>query len=206
MNKKEKQLVKVVPNKGKLHSKNKSSAKGTKKEIVNKPNQLIDIDLFNSWVDNLDSSTQESFCSFAADNYSVIEVYLYARFLGYEGSITDCHLWAKEEFKKRNFNVILEVEIDAMQIDISKLRDSIDLGVVKQDMGAARIAMLQKELRANIKQLSDEKHLTDRQGLILAGADRALREILLIFRDDPIEGPLQEASMGVWTKILQEES
>jgi hypothetical protein len=28
----------------------------------------------------------------------------------------------------------------------------------------------------------------------------------LIFRDDPIEGPLQEASMGVWTKILSEES
>ena len=133
-------------------------------------------------------------------------MYLYARFLGYQGSITDCHLWAKEEFKKRNFNVILEVEIDAMQIDISKLRDSIDLGAVKQDMGAARIAMLQKELRANIKQLSDEKHLTDRQGLILAGADRALREILLIFRDDPMEGPLQEASMGVWSKILQEES
>ena len=40
----------------------------------------------------------------------------------------------------------------------------------------------------------------------LAGADRALREMLSIFRDDPIEGPLQEASMGVWTKILQEES
>ena len=73
-------------------------------------------------------------------------------------------------------------------------------------MGAARISMLQKELRAHIKQLADEKHLTDRQGLILACADRALREILLIFRDDPIEGPLQEASMGVWTKILQEES
>jgi hypothetical protein len=48
--------------------------------------------------------------------------------------------------------------------------------------------------------------LMDKQGLILAGADRALREMLTIFRDDPIEGPLQEASMGVWTKILQEES
>ena len=46
----------------------------------------------------------------------------------------------------------------------------------------------------------------DKQGLILAGADRALREMLSIFRDDPIEGPLQEASMAVWTKILQEES
>ena len=27
-------------------------------------------------------------------------MYLYARFLGYKGSITDCDLWAKEEFKK----------------------------------------------------------------------------------------------------------
>ena len=66
--------------------------------------------------------------------------------------------------------------------------------------------MLQKELRGSIKQLTDEKLLTDKQGLILAGADRALREMLLIFRDDTIEGPLQEASMAVWTKILQEES
>ena len=27
--------------------------------------------------------------------------------------------------------------------------------------------------------------------------------MLTIFRDDPIEGPLQEASMGVWTKIFK---
>ena len=90
-------------------------------------------------------------------------MYLYARFLGYKGSITDCDLWAKKEFKKRNFNTILEIEIDSMQVDISKLREAIDLGVVKQDMGAARISMLQKELRSHIKQLADEKHLTDRQ-------------------------------------------
>jgi len=93
-----------------------------------------------------------------------------------------------------------------MQTDIANLREAIQMGMVKQDMGAARIAMLQKELRGAIKQLDDKKVLTDKQGLILAGADRALREMLSIFRDDPIEGPLQEASMGVWTKILQEES
>ena len=133
-------------------------------------------------------------------------MYLYARFLGFMGTIVECDEWSKKEFKKRNFNGILEMEIDSMQQDISKLRDAIDLGMIKQDMGASRIAMLQKELRGSIKQLNDEKHLTDKQGLILAGADRALREMLLIFRDDPIEGPLQEASMGVWTKILQEES
>jgi predicted nucleic acid-binding Zn-ribbon protein len=101
---------------------------------------------------------------------------------------------------------LLEDEIDSMQQDILKLREAIDMGMVKQDMGTSRIAMLQKELRGTIKQLSDERVLLDKQGLILAGADRALREMLSIFRDDPIEGPLTEASMGVWTKILQEES
>jgi len=133
-------------------------------------------------------------------------MYLYARFLGFTGSIVECDEWSKKEFKKRNFNALLENEIDSMQQDIAKLRDAIDMGIVKQDMGTSRIAMLQKELRGSIKQLNDEKVLLDKQGLILAGADRALREMVSIFRDDPIEGPLQEASMGVWTKILAEES
>jgi len=133
-------------------------------------------------------------------------MYLYARFLGYTGSIVECDDWSRKEFKKRDFSSLLEAEIDSMQQDILKLRDAIDMGMVKQDMGTSRIAMLQKELRGTIKQLSDERVLLDKQGLILAGADRALREMLLIFRDDPIEGPLSEASMGVWTKILQEES
>ena len=158
------------------------------------------------WLSTLTSKDKESYLAFCKQISSPIQMYLYARFLGYKGSIVDCSEWSKEQFKKRNFNQVLEMEIDLMQQDISKLRDGIDLGVVKQDMGAARIAMLQKELRGAIKQLTDEKYLAYKQGLILAGADRAIREIVLIFRDDPIEGPLQEASMGVWTKILQEES
>ena len=160
----------------------------------------------NEWLSNLPSKDKETYLTFCKQTSSPIQMYLYARFLGYKGSISTCSEWSIDQFKKRNFNSILEVEIDAMQQDISKLRDGIDLGMVKQDMGAARIAMLQKELRGTIKQLSDEKVLLDKQGLILAGADRALREMLSIFRDDPVEGPLSEASMGVWTKILQEES
>jgi len=39
----------------------------------------------------------------------------------------------------------------------------------------------------------------------MAGADRAMREIISIFRDDPIEGPLHEASMSVWARIQYEE-
>ena len=158
------------------------------------------------WIHTLSNKDRESFLEFCKKASSPIQIYLFSRFLGFQGTVVECNEWSTKEFKKRNFNTVLEAEIDNMQIDINKLRDAIDMGIVKQDMGAARIAMLQKELRGSIKQIEDKKILQDKQGLILAGADRALREMLSIFRDDPIEGPLQEASMGVWTKILQEES
>lgn len=158
------------------------------------------------WIQGLTDKDRESFLSFCKRTNSPIQMYLYSRFLGFTGSIVECDEWSKKEYKKRDFNGLLEMEIDSMQQDIAKLREAIDMGMVKQDMGTSRIAMMQKELRGSIKQLNDEKILLDKQGLILAGADRALREMLSIFRDDPIEGPLQEASMGVWTKILQEES
>ena len=158
------------------------------------------------WIHTLSNKDRESFLEFCKKASSPIQIYLFSRFLGFQGTVVECNEWSTKEFKKRNFNIVLETEIDNMQIDINKLRDAIDMGIVKQDMGAARIAMLQKELRGAIKQIDDKKVLMDKQGLILAGADRALREMLSIFRDDPIEGPLQEATMGVWTKILQEES
>ena len=158
------------------------------------------------WIHSLTSKDRESFLQFCKKTSSPIQIYLFSRFLGFQGTIVECNEWSEKEFKKRNFHLVLETEIDNMQIDIANLREASQMGMVKQDMGAARIAMLQKELRGAIKQLDDKKVLTDKQGLILAGADRALREMLSIFRDDPIEGPLQEASMGVWTKILQEES
>ena len=158
------------------------------------------------WIQTLSNKDRESFLEFCKKASSPIQIYLFSRFLGFQGTVVECNEWSTKEFKKRNFNVVLETEIDNMQLDINKLRDAIDMGLVKQDMGAARIEMLQKELRGAIKQIEDKKILQDKQGLILAGADRALREMLSIFRDDPIEGPLQEASMGVWTKILQEES
>lgn len=158
------------------------------------------------WIQGLTNKDRESFLAFCKRSASPIQMYLYARFLGFKGSITNCDEWSQKEYKKKNFNQILESEIEFMQEDIAKLREAIDMGIVKQDMGSARIAMLQKELRGAIKQLADDKILMDKRGLVLAGADRALREMLSIFRDDPIEGPLEEASMGVWTKLLAEES
>jgi len=158
------------------------------------------------WIETLSPNEKEAFLTFCRKHSSPIQMYLYARFLGFTGNIVECDEWQQATFKKRNLQQILEIEIDNMREDVDKLRQAIDMGLVKQDNGTARIAMLQKELRGAIKQIQDERYLTDKQGLILAGADRALREIVLIFRDDPIEGPLQDAVMAVWTKILAEES
>ena len=187
-----------------LNSKTPLDAK-TKNETPVRPNELIDIELFDGWVDNLDASTQESFCAFCADNYSVVEIYLYSRFLGYRGSITSCNLWVNDNYKKPDHRKKLLYEIDEMQEDIRKLREDIENMSVKRDAGVARIASMQKELRGTIAQVEQFTGNKDRKGLLMAGADRAIRELLFIFKDDPIESPLEEASMSVWARMQLEE-
>lgn len=92
-----------------------------------------------------------------------------------------------------------------MQEDIRKLREDVDNGVVKRDSGVARIASMQKELRGTIAQIELFTANKDRKGLLMAGADRALRELMVIFKDDPIEIPLEEASMSIWAKMQLDE-
>ncbi len=93
-----------------------------------------------------------------------------------------------------------------MQEDIRKLREDVDNGAVKRDAGVARIAGMQKELRGTIAQIEQFTSSRDRKGLLMAGADRAIRELMVIFKDDPIEIPLEEASMSIWAKMQYEES
>jgi hypothetical protein len=89
------------------------------------------------WVQSLNNKDRESFLEFCKKTSSPVQIYLFSRFLGFQGMIVECNEWSEKEFKKRNFNQVLEVEIDNMREDISKLRQAIDMGLVKQDMGAA---------------------------------------------------------------------
>ncbi len=185
------------------------SRKATKQEITTKHKKLtdsdIDIQVFQHWIDNLDSATKESFCSFAEETFSAIQVYLYAKFLGYDSSIVAVDLWLKEHFSKPDHLKVLLNEIEEMQEDIRKLRMDIENYAIKRDVGVARIAAMQKELRGTISQVDSFISSRDRKGLLMAGADRALREVASIFKDDPIDGPLQEASMSVWARMQFED-
>lgn len=205
MNKNVKPSVKAQKNPAPLPSSNSASSKKTKHETTVRPNELIDIELFDGWVENLDAATQESFCAFAKDNYSLIEIYLYSRFLGYKGTVTACELWVKDNYKKPDHRKKLLYEIDEMQEDVRKLREDVENGVVKRDAGVARIASMQKEIRGHIDQIEKFTNIKDRKGMLMAGADRAIRELMFIFKDDPIEIPLEEASMSVWTRMQLEE-
>ena len=92
------------------------------------------------WVQSLNNKDRESFLEFCKKTASPVQIYLFSRFLGFQGTIVESNEWSEKEFKKRNFNQVLETEIDNMREDIAKLRQAIDMGLVKQDMGAARIA------------------------------------------------------------------
>ena len=205
MNKNVKPSVKAPRNPGSPPSSSSSTSSKTKPETTVRRNEHIDIELFDQWVDNLDASTQESFCAFAAENYSVIEVYLYSRFLGYKGTVTACELWVKSNYKKPDHRKKLLFEIEEMQEDVRKLREDVENGVVKRDAGVARIASMQKEIRGHIDQVEKFTSIKDRKGLLMAGADRAIRELMFIFKDDPIEIPLEEATMSVWARMQLEE-
>jgi hypothetical protein len=186
-----------------------SSAKKTKPGITARRKRDIDSDInvkvFEHWLDNLDSASRESFSAFAEETFSPIQVYLYAKFLGYESSIIAVDHWVAAVYPKPDHYRVLLHEINEMQEDIRKLREDIENTAVKRDAGVARIAQMQKELRGTIAQVDSFVSSKDRKGLLMAGADRALRELASVFKDDPIEGPLQEASMSVWARIQFEE-
>jgi len=165
----------------------------------------LDTNAFEDWFLEQSPAVQESFHAFSCENYSFIECFLYARFLGYVGNIISCEAWIKNQYPKPDHRKMLLMEIEEMREDIRKLRDDIENCVVKRDAGVARIAAMEKELRGTINQVEQYTSVKDRKGLLMAGADRAIRELMFIFKDDPVESPLHEASMSVWARMQLEE-
>jgi len=161
----------------------------------------------DQWLDTLPASESEEFKEFAEYTPSVIEIWVYAGIIGYTGSFNDLVRWTKMKFKKLNRREILNSEIAALHSDIQDLRMAVTTGEIKGDNGAARLAALEKELRSHIEVSERINKTTDKRGLILAGADRVMREITNIFKDDPqFAEPIDNAMNAVWAKLYSEVS
>jgi hypothetical protein len=79
-------------------------------------------------------------------------------------------------------------------------------GMLDHATAATKISVLQKELRSHIQAVRQLTDGVDRRGLLLAGADRCLRELVNSFEDTPtMLSLLEEASLVVWGTIEREE-
>ena len=159
----------------------------------------------DQWLDTLPASESEDFREFAEMCPSVIEIWVYAGIVGYTGTFNDLNRWVKMKFKKLNRREILNSETAALHSDIQELRMAITSGEIKGSDGAARLASLEKELRSHIETSERINKSTDKRGLILAGADRVMRELTNMFKDDPqFAEPIENAMNGVFAKIYSE--
>ena len=161
-----------------------------------------------SWLDSLDKSQQDAFKHYARNATSDIEAYLYASFIkpNYKGSISDITAWVQERYPKEDLRKVLLVEIDSLKIDLHNVRQMTLTGMLDHATAATKIAVLQKEIRSHIQAVRQLTDGLDRRGLLLAGADRCLRELLNSFEDSPtVSNLLEDASMIVWSTIEREE-
>lgn len=160
------------------------------------------------WLDSLDKSQKDSFVFYAKNATSDIEAYLYARFLkpGYTGSISDLTAWIQEKYPKEDLRKILLMEIDSLQTDIQNVRNMTLTGMLDHATAATKVSALQKELRSHIQAVRSISDGLDRRGLLLAGADRCLRELIQTFDGQPgIQALLEDSSLLVWSTLEREE-
>lgn len=163
------------------------------------------ITVVDQWLDTLPAADSEDFREFAEVTPSIIEIWVYAGIVGYEGTFNDLSRWVKMKYRKLDRRGILNSEISALHSDIQDLRMAITSGEIKGDNGAARLAALEKELRSHIETSERINRSTDKRGLLMAGADRVMREMTSIFKDDPqFAEPIENAINAVWAKLYSE--
>tara|TARA_B100001250_G_scaffold241767_1_gene207697 strand:- start:8397 stop:8906 length:510 start_codon:yes stop_codon:yes gene_type:complete len=153
----------------------------------------------------LDQDRHEAFITYAEHTYSIYEIWLYAVVLGYESSFTSLEKWVNKRFPKLNRRELLLAETIKLESDIDYLRQQVQADLVKPDAAATRIAHLSKELRGHVVEVEKMSRGTDRRGLVLAGADKVMRELKSIFKgNEDVTNALELAYESVWADMMDE--
>ena len=162
-------------------------------------------DVVQSFLTALDHGYRESFLMYAENTYSVYEIWLYASVLGYEGGFNVLEEWVQTNYPKLNRRQLLLAEIVKLESDIDFLRQQVHADLVKPDAAATRIAHLSKELRGHVVEVDKITKGTDRRGLVLAGADKVMRELRSIFKEnEDVTNALELAYESVWAMLVDE--
>lgn len=163
------------------------------------------IDLVQNFLNALDQDRRECFLTYVDKTYSVYEIWLYAGVLGYDGGFPALEKWILTKYPKLNSRELMLGEIVKLEGDIDFLRQQVMNDIVKPDAAATRIAHLSKELRGHVVEVEKMSKVTDRRGLVLAGADKVMRELKSIFKgNDDVINALELAYESVWAALVEE--
>ena len=77
-------------------------------------NSKVYLSVVDQWLDTISAAESEDFRDFADVTPSIIEIWVYAGIMGYEGSFVDLSRWVKMKYKKLNRREILNSEIAAL--------------------------------------------------------------------------------------------
>ncbi len=153
----------------------------------------------------LQDGDRESFLNFAELCGSNYEIWVYATVLGFTGRFVELENWTNAMFPKVNRRDVLLREVSALEADIAEIRSLVQMGKIAADTAATRVSHLTKELRGHISEIEKMSRSIDRRGLVLAGADRVMRELKTIFRgNEEIMDALAPAFVSVWSAITEE--
>lgn len=136
---------------------------------------------------------------------SPLEIWTLATVLGYAGGFGELIAWSNEIAPRTDRRVLLSQEADNLKKDILQARAHITAMTLDPDKGFGRIAFLSKELRGHLVEVEKMSRAVDRRGLILAGAERVMRELRGIFRgQEEMEEALTEAFKTVWAVLADD--
>ena len=102
-------------------------------------------DLISAFLTALDNDRREAFLAYVENTYSVYEIWLYARVLGYEAGFNILEKWINNNYPKLNRREIMLAETVKLEADIDYLRQQEHPDLLKPHASATRIAHHSKE-------------------------------------------------------------
>jgi len=158
-----------------------------------------------SFLRMLEDADRELFVDTVETATSPIEIWTLATVMGYRGSMGDLIAWANELYPRMDRRQTLLEEATNLKQDIENARVLITTGALDAKEGYSRIAFLSRELRGHLNEADKMSRTQDRRGLILAGADRVMRELRGIFAgSSEMESALARAFKAVWAVLMDE--
>lgn len=153
----------------------------------------------------LEDSDRELMLDVIEHAVSPVEIWTIATVLGYTGTFGELIHWANEVHPRTDRRALLTDQATQLKSDIANARMHITAGTLDPEKGFGRIAYLSKEMRGHLVEVEKMSRSMDRRGLILAGADRVMRELRGIFRgQDEMEDALTQAFKTVWAVLAEE--